>query len=93
MKRAIVAVIALTALTITTVRAEDLSPVPVTPKTGAPSTATPTPSPQITPRTPPKAGEPLPSIELPQPPKDQTLPGPEQNDKADKNDKVKETSS
>ncbi|MNO94436.1 hypothetical protein D3C76_860560 [compost metagenome] len=52
-----------------------------TPVPGAPGTATPTPYPQITPSTPPKAygnrpGAPLlPPMPLPGPPKDQPLPG------------------
>ncbi|MFJ2981133.1 MULTISPECIES: hypothetical protein [unclassified Pseudomonas] len=52
-----------------------------TPVPGAPGTATPTPYPQITPSTPPKAydrqpGAPLlPPIPVPGPPKDQPLPG------------------
>lgn len=51
------------------------------PAPGAPGTATPTPYPQITPSTPPKAGAQrpgaplLPPITLPGPPKDQPLPG------------------
>lgn len=54
---------------------------PLTPPPGAPGTATPTPYPQITPSTPPKAavGQPgaplLPPIPQPGPPKDQPLPG------------------
>lgn len=53
-----------------------IAPVP-----GAPGTATPTPYPQITPTTPPRAGDSdpgaplLPPITLPGPPKDQPLPG------------------
>ena len=52
-----------------------------TPVPGAPGTPTPTPYPQITPSTPPKAGgsQPgaplLPPVPLPGPPKDQPLPG------------------
>ncbi|WP_194792431.1 hypothetical protein [Pseudomonas sp. UFMG81] len=54
---------------------------PLTPAPGAPGTPTPTPYPQITPSTPPKAGgqQPgtplLPPMPLPGPPKDQPLPG------------------
>ncbi|SDS86274.1 hypothetical protein NLK61_21325 [Pseudomonas fuscovaginae UPB0736] len=84
MKGITLAAAVLAALTMTAVWAEDIAPAPVTPAPGSPGTATPTPYPQITPRTPPKPGEPLPSIELPSPPKDQTLPGLEQHDKADK---------
>ncbi|MGE7993901.1 hypothetical protein ACQKPE_23325 [Pseudomonas sp. NPDC089554] len=53
----------------------------VTPVPGAPGTATPTPYPQITPSTPPKAGDSqpgaplLPPMPVPGPPKDQPLPG------------------
>ncbi|KAF1011424.1 MAG: hypothetical protein GAK32_00866 [Pseudomonas fluorescens] len=59
-------------------------PVPPAPVPGAPGTATPTPYPQVTPPVTPKPagnGEPLlPPIEMPKPPKDQTLPGLQQND-------------
>ncbi|MDF0733139.1 hypothetical protein P0Y43_20810 [Pseudomonas entomophila] len=62
--------------------AEAGQPPPIlTPAPGAPGTATPTPYPQITPSTPPKAGDSqpgaplLPPIPLPGPPKDQPLPG------------------
>ncbi|MDH0732968.1 hypothetical protein N5F23_04285 [Pseudomonas sichuanensis] len=54
---------------------------PLTPAPGAPGTATPTPYPQITPSTPPKAGANrpgaplLPPMPVPGPPKDQPLPG------------------
>lgn len=54
---------------------------PLTPAPGAPGTPTPTPYPQITPSTPPKAGvnRPgaplLPPMPVPGPPKDQPLPG------------------
>lgn len=53
----------------------------ITPVPGAPGTPTPTPYPQITPSTPPKAGSSqpgaplLPPMPLPGPPKDQLLPG------------------
>ncbi|WP_110992479.1 hypothetical protein [Pseudomonas sichuanensis] len=53
----------------------------LTPAPGAPGTATPTPYPQITPSTPPKAGANrpgaplLPPMPVPGPPKDQPLPG------------------
>ena len=52
-----------------------------TPVPGAPGTPTPTPYPQITPSTPPKAfdnqpgGPLLPPMPVPGPPKDQDLPG------------------
>ncbi|PYC10911.1 hypothetical protein [Pseudomonas mosselii] len=54
---------------------------PLTTVPGAPGTATPTPYPQITPSTPPKAGANrpgaplLPPMPQPGPPKDQPLPG------------------
>ncbi|WJV21580.1 MULTISPECIES: hypothetical protein [Pseudomonas] len=94
MKRTILTVIARTALLLSAalamsaVHAEELQAVPVTPvpAAGSPGTAppTPTPYPQITPPSTPKAtahgGAPLlPPIDMPKPPKDQTLPGLEQN--------------
>lgn len=57
---------------------------------GSPGTATPTPYPQVTPPSIPRAGGTqgnsplLPKIEVPRPPKDQALPGLEQNPDADK---------
>ncbi|QXH34580.1 hypothetical protein [Pseudomonas muyukensis] len=54
---------------------------PLTTVPGAPGTPTPTPYPQITPSTPPKAGANrpgaplLPAMPVPGPPKDQPLPG------------------
>ncbi|MFV3403200.1 hypothetical protein ACNFIC_04500 [Pseudomonas sp. NY15463] len=54
---------------------------PLTQVPGAPGTPTPSPYPQITPSTPPKAGDSqagaplLPPMPLPAPPKDQPLPG------------------
>ncbi len=89
MKRTILTVIVWAALSITAAQAAELPPVPITPATpapGSPGTATPTPYPQITPRAVPKpvAGNgsliPLPPIALPQPPKDQPLPGLEPKD-------------
>lgn len=53
----------------------------ITPVPGAPGTPTPTPYPQITPSTPPKAGDnkpggpSLPPMPVPGPPKDEPLPG------------------
>ncbi|MCW2267661.1 hypothetical protein D3C77_224900 [compost metagenome] len=61
--------------------AAELQPRPIAPVPGAPGTATPTPYPQITPSTPPRAGDAtpgsplLPSIPVPSPPRDQPLPG------------------
>ncbi|MHC6226824.1 hypothetical protein ACYU03_18980 [Pseudomonas sp. X10] len=61
--------------------AADLQPRIIAPVPGAPGTATPTPYPQITPSTPPKAGDSkpgaplLPPIPVPGPPRDQPLPG------------------
>jgi hypothetical protein len=86
MKRTILTVIVLAALSISAAQAQELQTVPVAPSAapGSPGTATPTPYPQITPTTVPKVGsssggEPLlPPIEMPNPPKDQTLPGLEQ---------------
>lgn len=57
---------------------------------GSPGTATPTPYPQVTPPSIPRAGGTqgnsplLPKIEVPRPPKDQALTGLEQNADADK---------
>jgi len=93
MKRTILTVIARAALLLSaalamsTVHAEELQAVPVTPApaAGSPGTATPTPYPQVTPPSTPKAtahgGAPLlPPIDMPKPPKDQTLPGLQQNE-------------
>ncbi|WP_025127963.1 hypothetical protein [Pseudomonas sp. PH1b] len=96
MKRTILTVIARTALSLTAAlamsvgaaSADDSQSAPVvtpTPTLGTPGTATPTPYPQVTPPTTPKAGSSgsaplLPPIDMPKPPKDQTLPGLEQND-------------
>ncbi|WDY60645.1 hypothetical protein [Pseudomonas sp. PSKL.D1] len=66
---------------ISTAQAAGTPPRITTPVPGAPGTATPTPYPQITPSTPPKAydsqpGAPLlPPMPVPGPPKDQPLPG------------------
>ncbi|WP_332762210.1 hypothetical protein [Pseudomonas koreensis] len=81
MKRTILTVIALAALVITAVQAQQTIPVSPTPPPGSPGTATPTPYPQITPITIPKSGAgsgspPLVPIEMPSPPsKDQPVPG------------------
>ncbi|KHA75377.1 hypothetical protein NZ35_03620 [Pseudomonas chlororaphis] len=81
MKRTILTVIALAALSITAVQAQQIIPVSPAPQPGAPGTATPTPYPQITPITIPKSGAgsgspPLVPIEMPSPPsKDQPVPG------------------
>ncbi|VVO43646.1 hypothetical protein [Pseudomonas fluorescens] len=82
MKRTILTVIVLAALSISSARAQELQPVPIAPAPmpGSPGTATPTPYPQITPPSIPKAGggdgSPLlPPMPMPRPPKDQTLPG------------------
>ena len=89
MKRTILTAIVGSALLISAARATELTTVPstpVTPAPGSPGTATPTPYPQITPRIVPRpaAGNgsliPLPPINLPQPPKDQPLPGLEPKD-------------
>ncbi|MCU1750659.1 hypothetical protein [Pseudomonas sp. 6D_7.1_Bac1] len=85
MKRTILTVIVLAALSISAAQAQELQSVPTTPSAapGSPGTATPTPYPQITPISVPKAGNGgaplLPPIEMPNPPKDQTLPALEQN--------------
>jgi hypothetical protein len=89
MKRTILTGIVLAALSISAVQAQEQQPFPAIPGPGlgSPGTATPTPYPQITPMNIPKArsgtGSPLlPPIEMPNPPKDQTLPALEQNPKA-----------
>ncbi|MGV8886660.1 MAG: hypothetical protein ACOH2P_01025 [Pseudomonas sp.] len=87
MKRTILTVIALAALSITAVQAQVLQTIPTSPAPlpGSPGTATPTPYPQITPTSVPKVGPgsggpPLVPMEMPSPPtKDQPLPGLEQN--------------
>ncbi|MGH8381115.1 hypothetical protein [Pseudomonas sp.] len=61
--------------------AADLQPRPIAPVPGAPGTATPTPYPQVTPSSVPRAGDArpgsplLPAIPVPTPPRDQPLPG------------------
>jgi hypothetical protein len=93
MKRTILTVIAQAALSLSATLwisgalAEDLLSVPVTPtpSVGSPGTATPAPYPQVTPPSTPKAGGNggaplLPPIDMPKPPKDQTLPGLEQSE-------------
>jgi hypothetical protein len=84
MKRTILTVIALAALSITAVQGQQLQTSPAS-MPGSPGTATPTPYPQITPAPVPKVGPgsggpPLVPIEMPSPPtKDQPVPGIEQN--------------
>lgn len=64
----------------------------LTPVPGAPGTPTPTPYPQITPSTPPKAGDNqpgaplLPPMPVPGPPKDQPLPGLQESPKVEKSE-------
>ena len=72
MKRTILTVITLAALSITAVQAQPLQTTPVTPAPlpGSPGTATPTPYPQISPAPMPKVGPgsggpPLVPIEMP----------------------------
>ncbi|MFO2464721.1 hypothetical protein OOJ96_13995 [Pseudomonas sp. 15FMM2] len=85
MKCSILTAIACSVFTLGAAQAQQLQPVPNTPTstTGAPGTATPTPYPQVTPPTAPKpqgGGAPLlPPIAMPKPPKDQPLPGLQQN--------------
>ncbi|KOY01331.1 hypothetical protein [Pseudomonas nunensis] len=87
MKRTILTVIALAALSITAVQAQEQQTIPISPApmSGSPGTATPTPYPQITPTSVPRTGvgsggPPLVPIEMPSPPsKDQPLPGLEPN--------------
>jgi len=87
MKCSILTVIVWSALALGGVaQAQESQTVPITPAptAGSPGTATPTPYPQVTPPATPKAagsGEPLLTpIVLPTPPKDQTIPGLQQND-------------
>lgn len=85
MRHAILAVLLLAGLH--PAQAADLQPRSIGAVPGAPGTATPTPYPQITPVTPPRAGDStpgsplLPPMPLPGPPRDQPLPGlqPEQS--------------
>lgn len=85
MKCSILTVIVLSALALGTAQAQELQTVPVapTPTPGAPGTPTPTLYPQVTPPVAPKTHNgvpPLAPIVLPAPPKDQTVPGLQQND-------------
>ncbi|WP_085637185.1 MULTISPECIES: hypothetical protein [unclassified Pseudomonas] len=81
MKRTILAVIAMAAISIPQVRAQQSVPVAPAGQPGSPGTATPTPYPQISPVPIPKTGAgsggpPLVPIEMPSPPaKDQPVPG------------------
>ena len=95
MKRTILTVIALAALSITAsitaALAQQSIPVSPSPSSGSPGTATPTPYPQVGPVGIPKSGAgngggpALVPIEMPSPPvKDQPLPGLEQNDSKSK---------
>ena len=82
MKSTILTAIALAALSISWVQAQQPT-IPVTPATipGSPGTATPMPYPPVTPNGIPKPGSGsngpplLPPIEMPKPPKDQPIPG------------------
>ena len=81
MKRALLAAIAVTMLSVSVVSADNLQPAAPVTETGSPGTATPTPYPQVAPPSIPRAGSTegngplLPKIDMPKPPKDQTLPG------------------
>lgn len=81
MKGSILTAIVLLALSVTAVRADNLQTVPGAPEPGSPGTATPTPYPQVAPPSIPRTGgnegNPplLPKIDIPGPPKDQPLPG------------------
>ncbi|SQF97472.1 Uncharacterised protein [Paucimonas lemoignei] len=85
MKRAILAAIAVTMLSVSVVSADNLQPAAPVTETGSPGTATPTPYPQVAPPSIPRAGSTegngplLPKIDMPKPPRDQTLPGLESN--------------
>ncbi|KTC62666.1 hypothetical protein AO262_18985 [Pseudomonas fluorescens ABAC62] len=84
MKCSILAVIVLSALALGAAQAQELQTVPVAPAPtpGEPGTPTPTLYPQVSPPAQPKTnGSPaLVPIVLPTPPKDQTVPGLQQND-------------
>ncbi|MBD9459031.1 hypothetical protein IB241_15205 [Pseudomonas sp. PDM05] len=84
MKCSILTVIVLSALTLGAAQAQELQTVPVAPAPtpGAPGTPTPTLYPQVTPTAVPKTNgsPPLAPIVLPTPPKDQSVPGLQQND-------------
>ncbi|PWB34693.1 hypothetical protein DCO48_06010 [Pseudomonas sp. SDI] len=79
MRAVLVALLCVAKLSL--VEAADLQPRPIAPMPGAPGTATPTPYPQVAPTSIPKAGDSkpgaplLPPMPLPNPPKDQPLPG------------------
>ncbi|RWU25111.1 hypothetical protein DM813_05110 [Pseudomonas alkylphenolica] len=79
-----------TLVSLQSAMAADLQPRTIAPVPGAPGTATPTPYPQVTPSTIPRAGDArpgsplLPSITVPTPPRDQPLPGLTPQDSKDK---------
>ncbi|MDB6141271.1 MAG: Uncharacterized protein JWP80_315 [Pseudomonas sp.] len=81
MKRSILTAIVLVTLSVTAFGADNLPAAPSAPVPGSPGTPTPTPYPQVAPPSIPKAGgnegNPplLPKIDIPGPPKDQPLPG------------------
>lgn len=84
MKRAILPAIFLTVLWVNVGQADNSSSAASIPASGSPGTATPTPYPQVVPPGPPRLGgtdssEPLlPKINMPRPPRDQSLQGLEQ---------------
>jgi hypothetical protein len=84
MKRAILPAIFLTALWVNVGQADNQSAASIAPS-GSPGTATPTPYPQVVPPGPALIngtqgdGPLLPKIEVPKPPKDQPVPGVDQN--------------
>ncbi|WP_426141412.1 hypothetical protein [Pseudomonas sp. DWP3-1-2] len=88
MKRSILTAIVLMTLSVSAVQADNLQPVSPVSAPGSPGTATPTPYPQVVPPSTPRASGTqgnaplLPKIEMPKPPKDQALPGLEQNPQA-----------
>lgn len=81
MKRAILPAIFLTVLWVNVGQADDQQSASSIAPSGSPGTATPTPYPQVAPPGPPLingtqgSGPLLPKIEVPKPPRDQTLPG------------------
>ena len=81
MKLAILAAIAVATLSVSVAYADNLQPVAPVSEPGSPGTATPTPYPQVAPPSVPRAGSTegngplLPKIEMPKPPRDQSLPG------------------
>ncbi|MDY7561216.1 hypothetical protein QN382_21060 [Pseudomonas sp. 10B1] len=81
MKGSILTAIVLMTLSVTAIGADNLQTAPGVPELGSPGTATPTPYPQVAPPSVPRTGSNegnpplLPKIDIPGPPRDQPLPG------------------